>query len=287
MRPLSFVRSLRFTVLVDDLPGAADLKAEHGLSIWIEADHFRVLFDTGPGTTALENARRLGLDPAEIDAVAISHGHNDHTGGMQATMAACQKAHVFLHPSALRERYSQSADGTVRSAGFPLGAGELFATRKEYVHWTNAVTHLQPAVFMTGEIQRILPPEAPPGRFFLDTECRTADTLVDDQALAFETADGVVVFLGCSHAGVYNTVACALSASRSGRLRAIVGGMHLSKAPLEAVALLADRIEKLHPQLICPCHCTGDAARDYLKGRFPGAFQEVRTGSTLMINGSS
>ncbi len=206
---------------------------------------------------------------------------------MLATLDACQKADLFLHPAALRERYSQSVDGTVRAAGFPLGAGELFAARKEYVHWTNAVTHLQPAVFMTGEIPRCIPTEAPAGRFFLDAECRTPDPLLDDQALAFETANGVVVFLGCSHAGVYNTVACALSASRTGRLRAIVGGMHLSKALPEAVALLADGIEKLHPVLICPCHCTGNDAREYLKGRFPDAFREVRTGSTLTLNGGS
>jgi 7,8-dihydropterin-6-yl-methyl-4-(beta-D-ribofuranosyl)aminobenzene 5'-phosphate synthase len=287
MRPLTTVLSLRFTVLVDDSAGNEDLRSEHGLSVWIEADHLRVLFDTGQGTTAMENARRLGLEPAEIDAVAISHGHNDHTGGLAETLASCQKAHLFLHPAALRERYSRSTDGTVRAAGFPLGAGELFAARKEYVHWTNAVTHLQPAVFMTGEIPRTLPLEAPAGKFYLDAECKTPDPLLDDQALAFETVDGVVVFLGCCHAGVSNTLSCALGASRTGRLRAVVGGMHLAKASPEAVALLADGIEKLHPQLICPCHCTGKAAREYLAERFPDAFFELRTGSSLTLNGGS
>ncbi len=287
MRPLTTLRTLRFTILVDDSAGDGDLRAEHGLSVWIEADHFRVLFDTGRGMTALENARRLGLEPAEVDAVAISHGHNDHTGGLPGTFAACQKAHIFLHPAALRERYSRSADGTVRAAGFPLGAGDLFATRKEYVHWTNSATHLQPAVFMTGEIPRSLPLETPTGRFFLDAECRNADPFLDDQALAFETAEGVVVFLGCSHAGVANTLTCALSHSRTGKLRAVVGGMHLAEASTDAVALLAGEIEKLHPQLVCPCHCTGDAARAYLKDRFPDAFFEVRTGSVLTLSEGS
>jgi len=287
MRPLNTVRSLRFTILVDDSPGNPEMRSEHGLSVWIEADHLRVLFDTGQGTTAMENARRLGLEPAEIDVVAISHGHDDHTGGLTETLASCQKAHLFLHPAALRERYARSTDGTVHAAGFPLGAGELFATRKEYVHWTNAVTHLQPAVFMTGEIPSASGPEAPAGRFFLDPECATPDTLLDDQALAFETANGLVVFLGCSHAGVSNTLSCALRASQTGRLRAIIGGMHLAEASSEAVAVLADEIEKLHPQLICPCHCTGKAAREYLAGRFPHAYFELCTGSSLTLNGSS
>jgi len=63
--------------------------------------------------------------------------------------------------------------------------------------------------------------------------------------------------------------------------------MHLAKASPEAVALLADGIEKLHPQLICPCHCTGKAAREYLAERFPDAFFELRTGSSLTLNGGS
>ncbi|MGA2479481.1 MAG: MBL fold metallo-hydrolase [Spirochaetia bacterium] len=284
MRPLTTVRSLRFTILVDDSLGNPDLQSEHGLSVWIDADHFRVLFDTGQGTMALQNARRLGFEPAEIDAIAISHGHYDHTGGMLATLAACQKAHVFLHPEALRGRHASSAGGTVRAVGFPLGAGELFATRKEYVHWTTAVTHLHPAVFTTGEIPRTYPAEVPAGKFFLDAECRNPDPFRDEQALAFETGEGVMVFLGCSHAGVHNALECALNHSRSGRLRAVVGGMHLGKASPEAVMQLADEIEKLHPQLVCPCHCTGNAAREQLKRRFPDAYFEVRTGSTLTFN---
>jgi 7,8-dihydropterin-6-yl-methyl-4-(beta-D-ribofuranosyl)aminobenzene 5'-phosphate synthase len=288
MRPLRFPRRLRLTVLVDDLPGSADIQAEHGLSFWIEADHFRVLFDTGHSTAALENSRRLGLDLAETDAVVISHGHDDHTGGLRGVLAECQKAHIYLHPTALRTRYSQAADGSAaRTAGFPLDAGELLAARGDDVHWTKTVTHLQPAIYLTGEIPRRRPQEAPAGGFFLDADCRTPDPLLDDQALAFETGDGLVVVLGCSHSGVLNTLNRALDASRSGKLRAIVGGMHLATAQPQAIARLADGIEKLDPQLICPCHCTGDAARHYLEGRFPDAFREMHTGSTLMLNGDS
>ena len=115
MRPL--IRSLRFTVLVDDAPGNPDPRSVHGLSLWIEADHYRVLFDTAQGATAMDNARALGLEPAEVDAVAISHGHDDHTGGLPAAPGHVGKPTSSFTPSALRGRYWRSADGGVRAAG--------------------------------------------------------------------------------------------------------------------------------------------------------------------------
>ena len=92
---------------------------------------------------------------------------------------------------------------------------------------------------------------------------------------------GAVVFLGCSHAGVANTVGHALSLSRTGRLRALVGGMHLAQAPIARVEGLADLLEGLAPRAVGPSHCTGRGAAAYLRSRLPAAFVAVRAGTIL------
>ena len=275
---------MTLTILVDDEAGPRAGHAEHGLSFWIDADCFRILFDSGQGNALRENMRQLDLNPAEIDAVAISHGHYDHTGGIPKVLSDCGKASIFLHPDALRRRYSQSPDGGARPVGFPLPAAELLRSRSEFIRWTKTATRLHPSVFVTGEIPRRTPLEAPGGHFFLDRECLAPDPFTDDQALVVETTKGAVVLLGCSHAGVENSLSSALSHSRTGKLRAVIGGMHLSSASLEEIVKLGDRLEELGPQLICPCHCTGGRAKGYFKTRFPDAYLAGLAGTVLSFN---
>ncbi len=275
------------TVLVDDAPGPGAARAEHGLSIWIETGGLHVLWDSGQGPAARDNARLLGIDLTEADAVAISHGHYDHTGGLSYILADCRKARLFLHPDAVNPRYSRSIDGGVHAVGYPHRVEELWAGRSGGIAWTRTVTHIGPSIFVTGEIPRSMPPEAPAGRFFLDSGCRVPDPLADDQALVVETDGGAVVILGCSHAGVGNTLSYALGKSRSGRLRAVIGGMHLSEAPQEEIVRLADRLEELSPSLVCPCHCTGQRAKEVFKRRFPEAYREGSTGATLTFDSGS
>jgi len=272
------------TILVDDVKGPELVQAEHGLSIWIEAAGLRVLFDAGQGSAARDNARLLGIDLAEADAVAISHGHYDHTGGLSCILPDCRKARLFLHPEALQPRYSRSIDGGARSVGYPHQAEELWAGRSGGIAWTQTVTHINPSIFVTGEIPRTASPESPTGRFFLDSGCRAPDPLADDQALVVDTDEGAIVILGCSHAGVGNTLSYALGKSKSGMLRAVIGGMHLCDAPQEEIVRLADLFEKLSPTLVCPCHCTGQQAKEVFRHRFPEAYREGYTGLTITFD---
>jgi 7,8-dihydropterin-6-yl-methyl-4-(beta-D-ribofuranosyl)aminobenzene 5'-phosphate synthase len=76
---------LKITTLIENTPGENKaLASEHGLSFFIEKDGFRVLFDTGQSGAFLENARHLDIDLGRLDAVAISHGHYDHSGGFRS-----------------------------------------------------------------------------------------------------------------------------------------------------------------------------------------------------------
>jgi len=148
------------------------------------------------------------------------------------------------------------------------------------------VTRLHPAVFVTGEIQRLAPTEALGDPFYLDSRCSVADPLSDDQALVVDTQDGAVVLLGCSHSGVGNTLASAMSHLSTRKLRAVVGGMHLEDASLDAMTRVGNALEELGALTICPCHCTGDKAKEYLRRRFPKAYVHGSVGTVLKLSGA-
>ena len=95
------IKRLRVTVLADNCVAARDLLAEHGLSMLIEADGRRILFDTGQGKVLRANADALGISLSPLDAVVLSHGHDDHTGGLAGLLREVSPAAIFLHPAAL------------------------------------------------------------------------------------------------------------------------------------------------------------------------------------------
>ena len=95
------IHNLNITAIVENTAGTLDAAGEWGLALWIEADDRRILSDTGQGHTLLHNARLLGIDVATAEALVISHGHSDHTGGIAALMDAGFRGKTYIHPAAL------------------------------------------------------------------------------------------------------------------------------------------------------------------------------------------
>lgn len=102
------------TVLIEDHGADSALATEHGLALWIETGNQHVLFDTGQTDLLLTNALTLGIDLAQTDAMVLSHGHYDHTGGLAAVLEMAPQAKVFLHPEATEAKYNCKGSG-VRS----------------------------------------------------------------------------------------------------------------------------------------------------------------------------
>ena len=141
------------TVLVDDTAGSNDLAAEHGLAFWIELQGRRVLFDTGQGQdTLIKNAKLLEIDISFSDAIVLSHGHYDHTGGLVAAMKLSPQAGVFVHPDALAEKFS--IDDSVNEIGIPPSSRDMLEHLSDRIKFTRKCTRVCGDIMVTGEIPR-------------------------------------------------------------------------------------------------------------------------------------
>jgi 7,8-dihydropterin-6-yl-methyl-4-(beta-D-ribofuranosyl)aminobenzene 5'-phosphate synthase len=256
---------IKITILVDNR-AEDDLRAEHGLSLWIEADWKRVLFDTGQSEALLENARSLDLDLAKADAIVLSHGHYDHTGGLARVLEQAAGAHLYFHPSALQTRYSITA-GEVREIQLPsssLAAIESLPSKRS--HLVVKPLMLAPRIGLTGPIPRESSCEDTGGPFYLDREGLLPDPIEDDLAIWIAGDQGALVCVGCSHAGIINTLNYVRHVSASAQVRAVLGGFHLLNADRRRIDETLQAFRALDPGLIVCCHCTGGHATETLRG---------------------
>ena len=198
---------IHIKVLVEDTTSASHLLAEHGLSFWIEFGDSRVLFDTGKSDVLMKNAKSLNVDLTKTTAVVLSHGHYDHTGGVEAALEIASNAHIFLHPASFYPKFAKK-DGNVHAIGMPDSArGAIYAhLNKGNVVLTEKPTEIAERLFVTGRIPRTKVFEGIDSSFFVKENCIEIDTLPDDQSVFFKISKGLVVLLGCAHAGVVNTL---------------------------------------------------------------------------------
>lgn len=255
---------IRITILVDNVV-TDGLLTEHGFSLWIEVDGKQILFDTGQGPALAANARQLDIDWSRADHLVLSHGHYDHTGGVHDILAQAAGIHVHCHPGVARPRYSIHS-GTPRPVHMPIDSGkalEHLPVRR--VDWVLQPTALGPRVGLSGPIPRITAYEDTGGPFYLDPEGRRPDSIEDDLALWIHSAKGLVVCLGCCHAGLINTLDHMLRLNPGERIHAVIGGLHLLNAGYDRLEHTVSALHSLSPDKIIACHCSGAKATALLR----------------------
>lgn len=248
------------TVITENtVPGkAGGLYAEHGFSLFLARPEAKILFDAGPaGVATLNNAPRLGVDLKSADAMVLSHGHMDHTGGLAGVLRAIGKRiPVYAHPEVFADRYAKVGE-RITYVGLPFkrealeGMGAAFDLSVEF-------REIAPGMYLSGEIARRRSFETGDADLFVkqNGEFRK-DPLRDDQSMAVETAEGLALILGCCHAGLVNTIDHFQAKLPGKPIHTVIGGSHLDFAPAEQLRETIAALKGLGVKRMGLSHCTG------------------------------
>jgi 7,8-dihydropterin-6-yl-methyl-4-(beta-D-ribofuranosyl)aminobenzene 5'-phosphate synthase len=277
------ISHLRITVLADNYAAETNLLAEHGLSMLIEADGYRILFDTGQGRVAKHNIDTLGLRLAGLDAVVLSHGHYDHTGGLPEVLREYSPAAVYLHPAAVKPKFAKRASGPHQSVGIPTESRKALDAFRGRLVWTRTVTEVIPGLWCTGEIPRVPGNAQATSGFFRDADAHVPDSLPDDQALIAETTAGLAVIAGCAHSGLVNILDQACTLRGCEEAHALVGGFHLVHSSPDQLDATAAAIGRRNCRVLAPCHCTGLRAHAHLRTRFGTLVRDAGAGTQIHL----
>ena len=292
MHPLNQVDSLRITTLVDDYVGHQPrLYAEHGISFLVEISSGKkkknILFDTGQsGTPLLHNMELLDVDPSSIDAVFLSHCHYDHTGGLVEVLTAIGKNNlpVIGHPAIFRDNYV--FDPFIRNIGITekngIGAledrgGQLILIKDPF--------EIMPGVLSSGEVPRRMDFEQQSVvNYNLVDGALVIDQREDDLSIIVNVKNvGLVVLVGCSHAGIINIINHAKDITGIDKVEAVMGGFPLIKAADEKIFKTARALSELDIATVIAGHCTGFKACAELDRVLKSRFQLMHCGKVLAV----
>ena len=278
--------TFRLTVLCENsvehiVPGG--LIGEHGFACHLRTPAGDYLFDTGGGLGLAHNSRQLKLDLAALQAVILSHGHRDHSGGLPIALQRHDSLPVYAHPLVFRERYGGPAEQR-RAIGLPQTRAELEALGARF-RLSRRPQQIAPGILLSGEVPRRHPPSlVEPNLTLLGPAGQLRpDPLEDDQSLFLTSDRGLVILLGCAHAGLLNIIDHARALTGIERIHLLLGGTHLNACPETQLEELIRQLAVVPIDRIGVAHCTGRRPAHRLAEHFPAGFFYASVGKVVEV----
>lgn len=253
-------------IILTENESAAPLQSEHGLSMLVEYKKNKFFFDFGMSSLWQKNAEILKLDLHDVKYAFLSHGHYDHTGGLEFF-----NGELFCASGITEQRFSHHPGKPIKNLSMPLASQKVFSSSK--VNYIDSFSEIFPGIYSTGQIPRISDEDCG-GPFFLDREKNLPDRITDESALLF---DNGVLLHGCCHSGIINTVEHCKKHAPQIKIHTIIGGLHLLHASKERLLKTKIFLEQNQINSLYLMHCTGKNAIDFLNAK------ALMTGSIIEI----
>lgn len=258
---------MRIISLIENTTENEKIKSQHGLSLYIETEKHKMLFDMGQDGTFFENAQALGIDLADVDIAFISHGHYDHGGGLAKFLEINDKAKVYIHKDAFGEHYN----GHDKYIGLDVSLAE-----NERLIFVGDVALIDNSLtlYSCNSYERVYE-DSFGGLLKRVGDKYYPDEFTHEQYLLIKDAGKKVLISGCSHKGILNIMNWFAP-------DILVGGFHFSKLETGESLTHAAKFLSCRKTKFYTCHCTGITQYEYMK-KYMNNIEYLSCGEEIIV----
>lgn len=278
--------SLKITTLIENNPDINNiLCSEHGLSLYIEINEKKILFDTGQSGDFIKNAEKLKIDLNDFDYVVLSHGHYDHSGGFRKLVQNSSNSFkLIVGKGFFNEKYKLIEEEQYKFNGNSFDEEFISQNNISLKCINQDIFYITEDVIIFSSFERKNNLEIFKKKFYIKENGEyIPDDFSDEIALVVKHEKGLVVILGCSHIGIVNILESIIQ--RTGMpIYAIVGGSHLIEADEPRLNDTINYFKEKNISIFRLSHCTGSNAIEKLKSEFRDEFNYNNTGNILELD---
>lgn len=274
---------MKIISLAENTANKENMGTEHGLSLYIETEKNKILFDTGASSLFCENAEKLGINLSNVDMAVISHGHYDHGGGLKTFLSVNSKAKIYINKKAFNKHYAKRPNGELEYIGLDqtIMPNERIILTDDYFKINDELE-----LFSNVGGDDFIP-SGNKSLLMQSGDALIEDSFTHEQNMIIHEKDKTLLLAGCAHRGIVNIIN-HMNEKLNKQADYVIGGFHLYNAAngksedKEVVKKIADHLMKTK-SIYYTCHCTGVESYKLLKKYLGEKIRYLSTGSQITI----